>query len=208
MGLWEVNETVVKSKINQKELYIAATAPASPTTGQLWYDTSSSPYKLKQWNGSSWIVIFPGHGAEHGDGASDEIAVILDLKALTKVYAVANELVWSNPYERYQDQYGVWTKKKETKLVTILGTLRTKFDLRSSTGAGGTAYGRIYKDGVAFGTERSTTSWDAYVTFSEDLNWGTTWNVLAQLYLKAAGYAAYCQNFNFYGKADAVNQDP
>lgn len=36
--------------------YRATTAPASPTTGQLWCDTSYSPCVFKHYNGSSWVA--------------------------------------------------------------------------------------------------------------------------------------------------------
>lgn len=33
--------------------------PESPTTGQLWVDSTRIPYVIKQWNGSSWVKATP-----------------------------------------------------------------------------------------------------------------------------------------------------
>jgi hypothetical protein len=49
------------------------------------------------------------------------------------------------------------------------GTIRTYFELHAQ--AGFTAYGRVYRNGIAVGTERTTTS-TTYVAFTEDIaNW-------------------------------------
>ena len=87
-----------------------------------------------------------------------------------------------------------YVKKKEF-LVTVPGTYRIKFDLAVSN-ALATGNGRIYKNGAALGTERSTSS-ESYVTYSEDLGVGV--NDLIQLYLKTDTYLAKAQNFRLYG---------
>ena len=46
--------------------------------------------------------------------------------------------------------------------------LRVRFDLRKLSPYSGDAYGRVYEDGVAVGTERITSS-GSYVTYSEDI---------------------------------------
>ena len=58
-----------------------------------------------------------------------------------------------------------YTKIKELS-VTEAGTYRISFDIKN--GATGVVYGRIYKNGVAFGTEQTTDS-STYTTKSEDL---------------------------------------
>lgn len=42
------------------------TPPSSPTVGQLWYDTSSSPAQLKVWDGAGWIVVSNESGQNSG----------------------------------------------------------------------------------------------------------------------------------------------
>jgi len=59
----------------------------------------------------------------------------------------------------------VYEKVKEFT-VYATGTFRLKFDLKTSSGV--TAYGRIYKNGAAFGTEQ-TNATTSYVEKSEDL---------------------------------------
>lgn len=58
-----------------------------------------------------------------------------------------------------------WTKVKEIK-INRAGTVRVKFDLKSAGGF--QAMGRIYKNGSAIGTERTTAS-SSYQTYSEDI---------------------------------------
>ena len=73
------------------------------------------------------------------------------------------------------------------------GTLRIKFKLRSNALSGSvTAYGRIYKDGTAIGTERSNSRLisDDFVEYSEDLT------------ISSAGYVQlYVKNSNTVGLA-------
>lgn len=50
------------SEIGGTDVVISSTAPASPTTNELWYDGSNG-YVLKQWNGSAWVPYQYGTGA-------------------------------------------------------------------------------------------------------------------------------------------------
>ena len=85
------------------------------------------------------------------------------------------------------------------KQILILrdGRYRIKFDLKHETG-GGTAYGQVYQNGSALGTEQTNATTN-YQTKSEDLNFqgGDT----IELYLKEVGAAADClaRNFRVYG---------
>lgn len=87
-----------------------------------------------------------------------------------------------------------YTKLKEIQLPRFGGgTYRIKFDIKKS---GDEGYARIYRNGVAVGTERSATV--TYVTHSEDIS-GWSAGDLCQLYVKKAGGAtAYVQNFRIY----------
>ena len=96
-----------------------------------------------------------------------------------------------------------WVKVKETQ-VPRGGTYRVKFDMYR--GSGGTAYGIIYKNGVAHGTERSTIQ-PVFTaeTFSEDLAFEA--GDLIQIYLKGLGtYTMNMRNFRLYIGTD--QQDP
>lgn len=79
------------------------------------------------------------------------------------------------------------------------GKLRIKFDLATNS-AGQSAYGRIYKNGVAVGTERTSTI-ETYTTYSEDIEFKA--NDKIQLYIKAtSGFLAKIRNFRIY--CDAI----
>ena len=76
-----------------------------------------------------------------------------------------------------------YTKKKTITLGSdwATRTVRIRFGLQASDSAQ-TAYGRIYKNGVAYGTERTDGAGAGYVYFNEDLEF--TANDEIQLYLK------------------------
>src|SRR3990172_11440961 len=105
---------------------------------------------LEEWLGDGYVA------------AKDHDHDNVNSKAVTLAY-VAGDIL-----RAYADTEGtgattVYVKKKEIVL-DFGGALRIKFDLKHS--GSGTTYGRIYRNGVAVGTERSTTSTTS-VTFSE-----------------------------------------
>lgn len=77
---------------------------------------------------------------------------------------------------------GAYIKVKEIK-VNYAGVHRVKF-LLFNNDAGAAVFGRIYKNGIALGTERSTSN-SIPVLFTEDLTFVK--GDLIQLYLKAPG---------------------
>ena len=90
-----------------------------------------------------------------------------------------------------------YTLSKEIE-TNLTGVVRVKFDLRTVLNNGQTAYGRIYVNGVATGTERSVQNGDQ--NFSEDIS--VSANDLIQLYHKTSnGDATYeidTRNFRIY----------
>jgi hypothetical protein len=101
---------------------------------------------------------------------------------------------------------GAYTKIKEVRIASA-GGYRIKFALKSGTG-GATSYGKIYKNGVAFGTERTTTS-TTYTTYSEDLT--VSGGDLIQLYIHGNTVdTAYGKEFRAYStvnNTDSIIQD-
>lgn len=94
-----------------------------------------------------------------------------------------------------------YTKKKEIK-IRQGGTLRIKFSLKTLN-ASGTVYGRIYRNGVAVGTARSTYS-TSYVEYSEDIA-GWSAGDLCQIYCKKGGsYSGDVKNHRIYCDAEGV----
>ena len=88
-----------------------------------------------------------------------------------------------------------WTKVKQA-LIHKDGTVRVKFDMRAFS-ASWVAYGQIYINGSAVGTQRTEGN-GTYTTYSEDIS--VTTDDLIQLYLKNnyASATAYIQNFRIY----------
>lgn len=101
-----------------------------------------------------------------------------------------------------------YAKIKEIKISSIPagGTIRIKFDLRNSYNpVGNPVYGKIYKNGVAAGTERSLTD-GTFTTFSEDI--AVSPLDLIQLYAKNDGSAATYEvrNFRLYYDKAAIQE--
>ena len=89
------------------------------------------------------------------------------------------------------------TYQKITSVFSLFatGTLRIKFDMKPF--ATWTAYGRIYRNGVAVGTEQSR-SVPPYQTFSEDIS-GWSIGDLIEIYVKGhSSEATYIRNFRVY----------
>ena len=92
-----------------------------------------------------------------------------------------------------------WIKVKEIR-IRKSGTYRISFYLYIGDAAY-TAYGQIFKNGVAYGTLRSTNS-TGPVYFIEDLNF--SYGDLFQLYIRTSYgvYYAYTGNLKFLGILD------
>jgi len=97
--------------------------------------------------------------------------------------------------ERGTGGYGSYEKKKEIQL-NVRGTVRVKFDLKTANVLA-TAYGRIFKNGVAVGTEQTNDTTE-YVTKTEDIAGWERGDKL-QLYLMVEeAYGALAQNLRLY----------
>jgi hypothetical protein len=90
---------------------------------------------------------------------------------------------------------GSYTKHKEMRLDRYAYSLRIKFDLQMQS-AGGNVYGKIYKNGVAIGTERTTTL-TTWQTYSEDIDIFSPGDLI-QLYCYKSGNNGEARNFRLY----------
>lgn len=93
------------------------------------------------------------------------------------------------------------TKLKEFIIVRD-GTLRIKFDMKVD---GDQGRGRIYKNGVAVGSEQLTSS-TSYATYSQDIS-GWSRGDLVQLYARNDSGAAnltYMKNFRLYADCPSI----
>lgn len=96
-----------------------------------------------------------------------------------------------------------WVKHKEIRLMLKGDVIRSFFELKNMSSV--VCYGRVYKNGVAYGIERSTTSSD-YVSFTEDLAYGI--EDLFQLYIKGNtqfSSVTNTRNFQARGKVEPYN---
>ena len=131
----------------------------------------------------------PAWGHDH-DGTNSKLVVLASQTA-------GDYLLDTNPAERTTASAS-YVKLKETK-VGVSGTFRIKFSLKSD--AGGAVFARIYRNGVAVGTERSTTS-TTFVEYSEDIG-GWAAGDLVQVYGKDTA-TPHVQNLNIYTAAPPI----
>jgi hypothetical protein len=214
----------------KKLAFITLTADptgADLVEGLLWYN--STDHILKYFDGTVVQMVITNMFSTSGTAISGSNKVVdnadtgtsgankvlrldssgklpaLDASNLTNVtstsmlgVSVSNNLRQSANTERSKLGDTTYTLVKSIK-VNLPGAYRVKFDLKSSSG-GSAVFARIYKNGVGYGTER-TTSVASYTTFSEDLSF--TSNDTIELWYKtqATGYSVYVQNFQlFYDK--------
>ena len=85
---------------------------------------------------------------------------------------------------------GTYNKKREHKILAS-GKINVSFNLKHSTGTG-TAYGRIYINGIAVGTAQSTNS-TTYVVFIEEFDVAN--GDLIQLYMRTTSFTASDNSF-------------
>jgi len=172
---------------------------------------------LYRWNGSAWIPI--GISSRHGnyedigDPANYPESSLYQADDKTILYMVVNAawqpvtfqglppwqvgdiIVMSADTERSGSSTN-WLKKKEIQIASG-GIIRVSFDLKANLG--GTAYGRIYKNDEAYGTERTDTTQNWH-TFTEDLEFETSDTI--QLWGKTSNGSYEYRVRNFQLKAD------
>ena len=79
---WVNGQLVLKENAITK----SSTAPANPTTGQLWLDTSTTPNVLKRWTGSAWVKATPTSAGEVGAYTKTEVDNALNSKVSVTQY--------------------------------------------------------------------------------------------------------------------------
>ncbi|MGR6115707.1 phage tail spike protein [Aeribacillus composti] len=79
---WVNGQLVLKENAITK----SNTAPANPTTGQLWLDTSVTPNVLKRWDGSAWVKATPTSAGEVGAYTKTEVDNALNSKVSVTQY--------------------------------------------------------------------------------------------------------------------------
>jgi len=138
----------------------------------------------------------PVWGHDH-DGTNSKLVVLASQTA-------GDYLLVENRDERITSPVAQTTymKLKEIK-IGVGGTFRIKFSLHFEPGDANNAYGRVYRNGVAVGTERSNSS-DTYIEYSEDIG-GWSPGDLIQIYAKVnVNYYAYVKDFLIYTAAPPI----
>lgn len=112
-------------------------------------------------------------------------------------WKASDSLKQSNTNDSYTESTS-YVKLRETELdEAFYGAMRVKFSMRLNTSSGG--YGRLYKDSIAWGTERYQTDYNE-VTYSQDFtSLSLSSGTLIQVYAKntsGAGYRTYIRNLN------------
>lgn len=112
-------------------------------------------------------------------------------------YVLSDDVLFANDAVVSKDSAD-YVKVKEINVGYLSGTLRVAFDSRDPSGAEHWIHARVYKNGVALGTERNQNG--GWYTYSEDLEFAK--NDLLQLYVKNtdAGFPIEVRNFRILGK--------
>lgn len=119
-------------------------------------------------------------------------AIMIDkIRESFYILSVSANLMASADTEK-RSSGGTYTKQKEIAIYRY-GKINVKFSIKMA--GGGTAYGRIYINGAAVGTERSTGS-TSYVEYSEDLE--VKAGDLVQIYTKNVSDYVDVANFRIY----------
>ena len=193
-----------------KSSFSGAGAPSDPIAGMWWFDTTANILKLRNEANNAWQsvwdfannkpIVTNNVSADFGAALKDPAAATAGLRTLgtgasqalpgnTDLTADASVtpvklsdsaagdtvLVVSDLAED-TNSIASWVKIKEI-YIPRGGAIRIKYDIKTN---GGTAYGRIHRNGAAVGTQQSTTS-TSYVTKSEDIS-GWSSGDLLQLY--------------------------
>jgi len=122
---------------------------------------------------------------------------------LKKRYTISDDILHSH------DSVASTTSTSYVKLKTITidalcpspVTLRVYFELgRDSGGSSNFCYARIYKNGAAYGSERSTNAIGSWVAFSEDLSFAAGDTIELWAYTDNSANNSKVQNFRVLGK--------
>lgn len=134
--------------------------------------------------------------AKIADNAVTQIKTDSDLYANAE-YIASDDLLTAADTTRGGLLATLYTKIKEIA-INARGNYRIKFDADGGTNSGSSNC-RIYKNGVAYGTERTLDNSAGMETFSEDLDFeaGDTCELW---YKKDGGQTVSVENFRVYGK--------
>lgn len=114
-------------------------------------------------------------------------------------YALSDDILFAHDAPVVGIDSSSYLKAKEINVGYFKGTIRVAFKMKAPTGGAHWVSARIYKNGVALGTEQGQEN-VAYIEYSEDLAFGV--NDLLQLYVKNsdAGQVPTVKELRILGK--------
>lgn len=208
-------KTLGKKEITDSIVLTPISAP-SAETGKLYFDTSASKLKVSL-DGATFkialdesdigttankLVQLDGTAKLPAVDGSNLTGVLTTANLGVSISKIASDTIQnSSDSEDHTPQNTTAYYKLKTFTFTngLVGTYRISFHLRAaSDGTGGNCSARIYKNGIAFGTERSVIA-DQFVglTFTEDfedLNAGDTLEIWARTH-SASWVWAYIKEY-------------
>jgi len=152
--------------------------------------------------GGNITVVTESAGNNSTNAASTAYVDAADALTVKSLYTTvaSDNLKKSADTERQFSGSSSTPELKKSIIVMETGVMRITFDLKVSNVSGHSGYGRIYKNGVAFGTQRNNNTDTNYHTYTEDLSFVK--GDFVQLYIwnstTEGGYYTYCKNFRIY----------
>jgi len=194
--------SVTATQISVNDLAAINADLGSVTAGNITLDTSGfiKTSGKDSYNDSTagFFIGYSGGAYQFGIGDGTNY-LTWDGSALVLAGTIAG-VTAGDVLEAAGDSVETSTSSTYVKLKTIYigraGTYRVKFDMKSSLVS--TVYGRVYKDGVAHGTQRASPSL-SYVTYSEDLTFSSGDECQLYVHITAAsGNTVHVKNFRVY----------
>ncbi|SEB15707.1 phage minor structural protein, N-terminal region [Thalassobacillus cyri] len=163
----KANLTYVDGQLamKQEEIPQQTTAPAAPTTGMLWWDTSQNPNVLKRWDGTAWQKSSPTVAGEIGTYTFTEVDKALSAKVDTTTYSVDQQGIVdrfeSNETSISQNATAISSKVEQTTYEQGIADAKVYADVKSldqivRNGFEAAIQG-AWQSGVTFGTGGITT---------------------------------------------------
>jgi len=147
-------------------------------------DSGTTADKLVQLDGSAKLPAVDG-------------SQLINLQYSTSFTTIASDFLRTSANTETSIVTGTTpTKVKEILFNDSSGTMRIKFDLKRQNGIG-YAYGRIYKNGVALGTQQSNDG-TSYIVKSEDLSFSNGDLIQLYIYGSSAETQSRARNLRVY----------
>ena len=173
-----------KNKVNNNIKLKSGGGIINDATDGLSVDSGTTADKLVQLDGSAKLPAVDG-------------SQLINLQYSTSFTTIASDFLRTSANTETSIVTGTTpTKVKEILFNDSSGTMRIKFDLKRQNGIG-YAYGRIYKNGVALGTQQSNDG-TSYIVKSEDLSFSNGDLIQLYIYGSSAETQSRARNLRVY----------